>query len=88
MADIWTATLSSKGQLVLPRAVRDKLGARPGTKIVLAEREGHIEMRAYGGGLSRWYGAATVEGPQDWEAVKEAAGRARAEEVVREAEGD
>jgi AbrB family looped-hinge helix DNA binding protein len=87
MADIWTATLSSKGQLVLPKAVRDKLGAHAGTKIVLAEREGHIEMRAYGGSLSRWYGSAAVEGPQDWKAVKEETGRARAEEVLREAEG-
>lgn len=84
----WTAILSSKGQLVLPKAVRDKLGAKPGTKIVLTERGGRIELRAYGGGLGRWYGAAKVEGPQDWPEVEAATRRARAQEVIRESEGD
>lgn len=85
---VWTTTLSSKGQLVLPKVVREKLGARAGTTIVLTEREGHIELRAHGGGLGRWYGAARVEGPQDWESVEKAARQARAEEVVRESQGD
>lgn len=83
----WTATLSSKGQLVLPKAVREKLGARAGTKIVLTEREGRIELRAYGGGLDRWYGAAKVDEPQDWREVEDAVHRARAEEVIRESQG-
>jgi AbrB family looped-hinge helix DNA binding protein len=84
---VWTTTLSSKGQLVLPKAVRERLGAGPGTKILLAEREGRIELRVCGGDLKRWYGAAQVEGRQDWKSVKAAARQARAEEVVRESKG-
>ncbi len=85
---VWTATLSSKGQLVLPKAVRDKLGAAPGTKIVLADRQGRIELRAYSGDILQWYGALPVDGPQDWEAVKRETAHARAREVVHEHEGD
>jgi AbrB family looped-hinge helix DNA binding protein len=51
---VWTSALSSKGQLVLPKAVRDKLGVGPGSKIVLAERQGRIELQAYGGDIGRW----------------------------------
>ncbi len=81
---VWTASLSSKGQLVLPKAVRERLGAGPGTKIVLVEREGRIELRAHGGDILRWYGARKAEPAQDFAAVKEQVGRARAAEVVRE----
>ena len=83
----WTTVLSSKGQIVLPKAVRDRLGAKPGTKILVIEHDGRLELRAYGGDLGRWYGAAKVERPQDWQEVEAATRRARAEEVVRESQG-
>lgn len=83
---VWTTTLSSKGQLVLPKAVREMLGAKAGSKIVLADREGRIELRAYSGDILNWYGALPVDGPQDWESVRRASRLARAREVVRESE--
>ena len=67
----WTMTLSSKGQITLPKAVRDRLGAVPGDKIVLFERRGRFELEAYGGDILRWYGALEVDGPQDWVALRE-----------------
>lgn len=78
---VWTANLSSKGQLVLPKAVRERLGAGPGTKIVLVEREGRIELRAHRGDILRWYGSRRVEPPQDFSAIKKQVGRARAKEA-------
>ncbi|MCB1037046.1 MAG: AbrB/MazE/SpoVT family DNA-binding domain-containing protein, partial [Acidobacteria bacterium] len=77
-----------KGQLVLPKAVRDRLGVGPGSKIVLAERRGRIELEAYGGDILSFYGALEVSGPQDWDAVKRETEKARAREVVRESESD
>lgn len=85
---VWTATISSKGQLVLPKAVREKLGAGPGSKILVAERDGRFELMACGGDILEWYGAHPVEGVQDWQAVKRETGLARAREVIRESEGD
>ncbi len=85
---VWTTKLSSKGQLVLPKAVRERLGAAPGSKIVLNDRRGRIELRAFGGDILKWYGAVAVDGPQDWESVKRDSAAARAREVASESEGD
>lgn len=85
---VWTTTLSSKGQMVLPKAVREALGAEPGSKIVLADRQGRIELRAYSGNILKWYGALKVEEPQDWESVKRESRLARAREVARGPQGD
>ncbi len=67
----WIATLSSRGRLVLPKALREKLGAKPGMKVVFTEREGRFEFRLYGGDLGRWYGAAKREEvPYDLEQLR------------------
>jgi AbrB family looped-hinge helix DNA binding protein len=83
---IWTTKISSKGQMVLPKAVRDRLGVKPGDKIVFVERQGRIELQAYGGDILSWYGALGVDTPQDWDAVQAETNRCRAKEVVRESE--
>jgi AbrB family looped-hinge helix DNA binding protein len=38
-------TVSSKGQIVLPSGIREKLSIKKGTKLVLVEREGLIIMK-------------------------------------------
>lgn len=40
-----TTTLSTKGQVVLPKAVRDRLGWRPGTKVVVEATEDGVTLR-------------------------------------------
>lgn len=39
-----TTTLSSKGQIVLPKAARRRLGLLPGTKFACRVREGEIVL--------------------------------------------
>jgi AbrB family looped-hinge helix DNA binding protein len=39
-----TATLSTKYQLVLPRATRERLGLRPGAKLTVIEKGGVIVL--------------------------------------------
>ncbi len=85
---VWTTTISSKGQLVLPKAIREELGVKPGDKVVFVLRQGRIELQTYGGDILSWYGAVAVDTAQDWEAVQAETDRRRAEEVVRESEGD
>lgn len=85
---VWTTTISSKGQLVLPKAIREELGVKPGDKVVFVLRQGRIELQTYSGDILSWYGAVAMETPQDWEVVQAETDLRRAEEVVRETEGD
>jgi bifunctional DNA-binding transcriptional regulator/antitoxin component of YhaV-PrlF toxin-antitoxin module len=84
---IWTATLSAQGALELPETVQDKLGVKPGGKVVLAEQDGRFELRRQED-LLKWYGAQPVDGPQDWEQIQQETMAARGREVVHETEGD
>ena len=38
------ATVSSKFQISLPKALRDRLGLRPGDRLVVEEREGNLVL--------------------------------------------
>jgi AbrB family looped-hinge helix DNA binding protein len=83
---VWTVTVSSKGQLVLPKAVRERLGVKTGDKLLFVQRQGRIEIQAYSSNVLQWYGALTVDGPQNWDTIEAEVGRRRAEEVIRESE--
>lgn len=37
-------TIDSGGRVVVPKEVRERLGLRPGSRIVLTEVEGHLEI--------------------------------------------
>jgi AbrB family looped-hinge helix DNA binding protein len=39
-----TATISSKYQVVIPRAVRESLGVKPGQKVQVIPYDGRIEL--------------------------------------------
>ncbi len=39
-----TATLSTKYQLVIPRAIRDRLGLEPGTKLTVLDKGGVLYL--------------------------------------------
>ncbi|MBS3792015.1 AbrB/MazE/SpoVT family DNA-binding domain-containing protein [Candidatus Bipolaricaulota bacterium] len=40
-----TATLTSKGQITIPKEIREKLGLKKGDKLVLIERDGNVILR-------------------------------------------
>ncbi|MEK7616466.1 MAG: AbrB/MazE/SpoVT family DNA-binding domain-containing protein [Patescibacteria group bacterium] len=42
MYNVYTSTLTSKGQATIPAPVRRRLGFRPGQKIIFAEKGGNI----------------------------------------------
>jgi len=39
-----TARTSSKGQIVIPKGIRDKVGLKPGTLVEIRQANGHIEI--------------------------------------------
>ncbi len=40
-----TATLTSKGQITIPKEIREKLGLQKGDKLVLLEKDGNVILR-------------------------------------------
>ncbi len=44
MEDIETATISTKGQVIIPARLRKKYGLKKGRKIVFMEEQGYIKM--------------------------------------------
>jgi AbrB family looped-hinge helix DNA binding protein len=40
-----TSVLSPKFQIVIPKGIRRDLGLRPGQRLLVTERDGHIELR-------------------------------------------
>lgn len=40
-----TYKVGPKGQVVLPKAIRERLGIEPGDEVIVEEEEGHIEIR-------------------------------------------
>lgn len=41
-----TTRLSTKGQLIIPRAIRARQGWRAGTRVVIEDRGDHVVLRA------------------------------------------
>jgi antitoxin PrlF len=86
---VWTTKVSSKGQLTIPKPVRDRLGLKPGTQVLLTLHEGRVEMQPISGDIQHWRGALKGAGQDmDLEQVREQVRKAVAEEVIREMQGD
>lgn len=86
---IWKTTVSSKGQLTIPKPVREALKLKPGTKVLLTLREGKVELEPVAGDIQQWRGSLQAKGPALLlEEVREQVHQAIAEEVVREMQGN
>ena len=78
------ATLSSKSQVTVPKAVRERLGLRPGARIVFVIHGDQVVIEPTGRGVSGWYGACPGAIVDDWAAVRAATMASVAETTARE----
>lgn len=87
---VWTAKVSSKGQLTIPKPVREALNLGPGARVLFTLHDGSAELEPISGDIQQWRGALQAGGVADTssEAIQEHVRRAIAEEVVREMQGD
>lgn len=74
------ATLSSKGQLTIPRAVRDQLGLKPGMKLEIGVERGAL--------VARRSTEATLANLRKWYGKGKDAGKKTTEQLMREMRGD
>ncbi|HEX5238030.1 MAG TPA: AbrB/MazE/SpoVT family DNA-binding domain-containing protein [Sphingomicrobium sp.] len=80
-----TATVTSKGQVTIPAAVRRKLRLHAGSKIAFVENQaGETVIRPKTGSIRDLYGCIKYDGPSiSIEEMNEAIGEAIAEDFKR-----
>ena len=70
-------TLAERGQIVIPKEVRDAMGLKPGAKLQIRMADGRLLIeKKVALDLSRWVGKAVDDGLTTNEAVSELRGRA------------
>ena len=66
-----------RGQIILPKAVRERLSLEEGDRLAFVLRDGEIVLQPLNRILRDVRGSVAVDGPQDFEAVRAAARAAR-----------
>lgn len=83
------ARVTSKGQITLPKVIREKLGLKKGEKVRFVIREDAVLIEVPNRkNLMDWYGAVKSDRQDDSRKVREQVRRSMAREVVREMSGD
>jgi AbrB family looped-hinge helix DNA binding protein len=82
---MFRATVTSKGQITLPKPVRDALGLSKSTVVVFEVRDGEAVMRPLGRGFLDLFATVPPHSrPEDWQKIREQT----MEEVAREIVGE
>ena len=77
-----TTRISSKGQVTIPKRIRDLLGVKAGQKIAFIAHNGKIEVIAVREDLMSYAGSIKVKSPQDFKAIREKVMMERAKRVA------
>ncbi len=84
------AKVGTKGQVVVEKEIRDRLGIKPGWMAIQRLVDDHVELyfvppehnRSLMGGLKKYIKGGEVPSDEDWHEVKERAWTIAAEEKV------
>lgn len=71
-----------RGQLTIPKAVRQSLGLAEGDHVAFIEHGGDVVLRPVRHSLKDLRGSVPVSGPQDIESVRKAVSDARADRLA------
>ena len=75
--------ISSKGQVTIPKAVRDTLGLSKGAVVEITVEDNSARLRRASPGLLELYGSIKPPAqPEDWSAIREQVGQDVARRVV------
>ena len=78
-----TAKVGRRGQLTLPKDIREELDIDEGQRVAFVKRGGSISLLPLNESLSDHYGSVDVEGAQDFDALRAEARRRKAQECVQ-----
>ncbi len=77
-----TTTIGRRGQITLPRAIRQWLNLREGDRIAFTRRGDDVILQPMPHTLMDLRGSVPVSGPQDFEAIRRSVISAHAERVA------
>ena len=78
-----TAKVGRRGQLTLPKDIREELGIDEGQRVAFVKRGRSISLLPLNESLSDHYGSIDVEGAQDFDALRAEARRRKVQERVQ-----
>ena len=78
-----TAKVGRRGQLTLPKDIREELDIDEGQRVAFVKRGGAISLLPLNESLSDHYGSIDVEGPQDFDALRAEARRRTAQNLAQ-----
>jgi AbrB family looped-hinge helix DNA binding protein len=85
MQAIVRARISSKGQITLPKALRDALDLREGEMVEFELGEGEAVMRSANGGFLALYGSVkAAKEPVDWREARRVTAERVAHDIANE----
>ncbi len=78
------STLTRKGQVTIPKAIRDRLGVREGEKVFFVVRGDEVVLKALRGNILELKGSVKLSAhPEDFEAVRRKVKRGVSAKVAR-----
>jgi AbrB family looped-hinge helix DNA binding protein len=83
----WVAKVSSKGQVTIPKPVRERLEIEPGTQVIFVARDDRVELEPMKESILSLRGIIPVDGPQDWGEVRRKTMEIIAAEIAAEGKG-
>lgn len=77
-------TIGRRGQVVIPAAVRRRLGIRPGDRLTLIQSGDQIVLRPLDGTLLDLRGSVPVSEAQDFSSIRQQVIAAHAQKIVED----
>ena len=78
------SSLTRKGQVTIPKPIRDRLGLRQGDKVFFLVREDHVVLKALRGNILELKGSIKpLSQPEDFEAIRRKVKKAVSSKVAK-----
>ncbi len=77
---MWSARLSTRGRVTIPKEIREKLELKQGDRVAFVRIGDDVFMRSVKDTLLNKMGTIPVDGPQDFGEIREETKRRRGEE--------